>query len=168
MAQVIRLTRTGTPDVLELTTADRADPGPNEAWVEQEAIGVNYLDVTQRLGAVPIPLPNGLGLEGAGRVTAIGSAVRDVSVGDRVAYALGPLGSYASGRPYPAERLVKLPDSVSFDDAAAVLFKGLTAQYLIKSTCQVQEASFVFSITPRTLAVTNVCAVRTRILRDHE
>lgn len=143
MAQVIRLTRTGTPDVLELTTADRTDPGPNEAWVEQEAIGVNYLDVTQRLGAVPIPLPNGLGLEGAGRVTAIGSAVRDVSVGDRVAYALGPLGSYASGRLYPAERLVKLPDSVSFDDAAAVLFKGITAQYLIKSTCQVQAGAVV-------------------------
>src|SRR5207244_5922256 len=113
MAQLIRLTRTGEPDVLELTTVDRTDPGPNEAWVEQEAIGVNYLDVMQRQGAVPIPLPSGLGLEGAGRVTAIGSAVRNISVGDRVAYALGPLGGYASGRLYPAERLVKLPDGLS-------------------------------------------------------
>jgi NADPH2:quinone reductase len=143
MAQVIKLTRTGEPDVLELATTDRTDPGPNEAWVEQEAIGVNYLDVTQRRGAVPIPLPSGLGLEGAGRVTAIGSAVRNVSVGDRVAYALGPLGSYASGRLYPAERLIKLPDGLSFDDAAAVLFKGITAQYLIKSTFPIGDGTVV-------------------------
>ncbi|HJV71672.1 quinone oxidoreductase [Ideonella sp.] len=143
MAQLIRLTRTGGAEVLELTTADRADPGPNEAWVEQEAVGVNYLDVTQRSGAVPIPLPNGLGLEGAGRVAAVGSAVRNVAVGDRVAYALGPLGSYASGRLVPAERLIKLPEALSFDGAAAVLFKGITAQYLIKSTYQVQAGTVV-------------------------
>lgn len=68
MAKLIKLTRTGWPEVLELSTADRADPGPNEAWIEQEAIGVNYLDVMQRSGAVPIPLPNGLGLEGARHV----------------------------------------------------------------------------------------------------
>jgi len=143
MAQVIRVTRTGEPDVLELTTVDRTEPGPNEAWVEQEAIGVNYLDVTQRLGAVPIPLPSGLGLEGAGRVAAVGSAVRNLTVGDRVAYALGPLGGYASGRLYPAERLIKLPDSLSFNDAAAVLFKGITAQYLIKSTFRVDAGTVV-------------------------
>ncbi|WP_024302921.1 quinone oxidoreductase [Pseudogulbenkiania sp. MAI-1] len=143
MVQIIKLARTGGPEVLELTDGDRATPGPNEAWVEHEAIGVNYLDVTQRSGAVPIPLPNGLGLEGAGRVTAIGSEVRNVAVGDRVAYILGPLGSYATGRLYPAERLIKLPDSLSFDEAAAVLFKGITAQYLIKSTYQVQAGTVV-------------------------
>ena len=143
MAAVIRLTRTGEPDVLELTTVDRTDPGPNEAWVEQEAIGVNYLDATQRRGAVPVPLPSGLGLEGAGRVAAIGTSVRNVAVGDRVAYALGPLGGYASGRLYPAERLIKLPDGLSFDDAAAVLFKGITAQYLIKSTFHVEAGTVV-------------------------
>lgn len=143
MARVIKLTQTGAPDVLELTTVERAEPGSNEAWIEQEAIGVNYLDVMQRQGAVPIPLPAGLGLEGAGRVTAVGSAVRNVAVGDRVAYILGPLGGYASGRLYPAERLVKLPDSLSFDDAAAVHFKGITAQYLIKSTYQVEAGTVV-------------------------
>lgn len=143
MARVIRLARTGTPDVLELVTVERIEPGPDEAWIEQEAIGVNYLDVMQRQGVVPIPLPAGLGLEGAGRVTAVGSAVRNVAVGDRVAYILGPLGGYASGRLYPAERLLKLPDCLSFDDAAAVLFKGITAQYLIKSSYQVQAGSVV-------------------------
>lgn len=143
MEQVIRLTRTGEPDVLELTAGDRAEPGPNEAWVEQEAIGVNYLDVMQRQGVAPIPLPSGLGLEGAGRVTAIGSAVRNVAVGDRVAYILGPIGGYATGRLYPADRLIRLPDALSFDEAAAVLFKGITAQYLIKSTYRVEAGTVV-------------------------
>lgn len=143
MAQAIKLAQVGAPNVLELTTVERTEPGLNEAWVEQEAIGVNYLDVMQRQGAVPIALPASLGLEGAGRVTAVGSAVRNVVVGDRVAYILGPLGGYASGRLYPAERLIKLPDSLSFDDAAAVLFKGITAHYLIKSTYKVEAGTVV-------------------------
>jgi NADPH2:quinone reductase len=134
MAEVIWLSRTGDAGVLELKHIEPGDPGPGEAWVEQEAIGVNYLDVMQRRGAVPIPVPGGLGLEGAGRVTAVGLGVTNVAVGDRVGYALGPIGSYASGRIYPASRLVKLPDGISTADAAAVLFKGITAQYLIKST----------------------------------
>jgi len=143
MEHAIKLAQFGVPNVLEVTTIERTEPGPNEAWVEQEAIGVNYLDVMQRQGTVPIQLPAGLGLEGAGRVTAVGSAVRDVAVGDRVAYILGPLGGYASGRLYPAERLIKLPDRLSCDDAAAVLFKGITAQYLIKSTYHVEAGTVV-------------------------
>jgi NADPH2:quinone reductase len=134
MAEAIWLSRTGDADVLELKRIEPSDPGPGEAWVEQEAVGVNYLDVMQRRGSVPIPLPGGLGLEGAGWVTAIGPGVTGVAVGDKVGYALGPIGSYASGRPYPASRLVKLPDGISTEDAAAILFKGITAQYLIKST----------------------------------
>ena len=122
------------PVSLELKHTEPSDPGSGEAWVEQEAIGVNYLDVMQRRGSVTIPLPGGLGLEGAGRVTATGAGVTDVAVGDRIGYALGPIGSYASGRLYPASRLVRLPDGISAEDAAAILFKGITAQYLIKST----------------------------------
>jgi NADPH2:quinone reductase len=137
------LTQTGGPEVLVLATVEQAEPGPQEAWIEQEAVGVNFLDVTQRKGAVPIPLPGGLGLEGAGRVTAVGSAVTNVAVGDRVAYILGPLGAYASGRLYPAERLVRLPETLSFDDAATVLFKGITAQYLLKSTYPVRPGTVV-------------------------
>jgi NADPH2:quinone reductase len=119
MASTIRLTRTGGPEVLDLETVEQASPGPHQAWVEQESIGVNFVDVMQRSGAVPIPLPSGLGLEGAGCVAAIGSAVTNVAVGDRVAYALGPLGSYAS------------------------LFKGITAQYLLKSTYKVGAGTVV-------------------------
>jgi NADPH:quinone reductase len=143
MVSAIRLTQTGGPEVLVLETVEQAEPGPQEAWIEQEAVGVNFLDVSQRKGAVPIPLPGGLGLEGAGRVTAVGSAVTNVAVGDRVAYILGPLGAYASGRLYPAERLVRLPETLSFDDAATVLFKGITAQYLLKSTYPVGPGTVV-------------------------
>ncbi len=134
MVTVVRFEQHGSPNVMHMQETDPAHPGAGEAWIEQTAIGVNYLDVMQRAGAVTLPLPSGLGLEGAGRVTAIGDGVSHIQVGDRVAYATGPLGAYASGRCYPAERLVKLPDDLSCDDAAATLFKGITAQYLLKST----------------------------------
>jgi hypothetical protein len=98
MVATIRMTETGGPDVLKLETGEQALPGPGEVWLEQDAIGVNYLDITQRNGGVLIPLPSGLGLKGAGRVGVIGIDVTNVAVGDRVAYILGPLGSYASGR----------------------------------------------------------------------
>lgn len=133
----------GGPDVLQLVPAQAQQPGPGEVWLEQAAIGVNPLDLSQRSGAVKVPLPSSLGLEGAGTVAAIGEGVTNVQVGDRVAYATGPLGAYASARLYPAQRLVKLPDSVSFEDAAAVLFKGITAQYLLKSTWPVGPGSRV-------------------------
>src|ERR1700722_6018224 len=134
MTYAIRLKQSGGPQVLELEQVEQSAPGPGQAWVEQHAIGLNYRDVKQRNGTVPIPLPNGIGLEAAGIVAAVGPDVENVVVCDRVAYALGPLGSYATGRLYPAHRLVKLPDAISFEDAAAVVFKGITAQYLIKST----------------------------------
>ncbi|AMZ71173.1 MULTISPECIES: quinone oxidoreductase family protein [Pseudomonas] len=134
MVTVVGFSSTGGPDVLEVRQNDHAAPGLGEVWVEQHAIGINYLDVSQRNGAVPVALPSGLGLEGAGVVTAVGPDVTQVKVGDRVAYATGPLGAYASGRLVPAGKLVPLPDSISFQDAAAVLFKGITAQYLLKST----------------------------------
>ena len=134
MAAAIRFSEVGEPEVLQVETLEPQAPGPGEVWLEQEAVGVNFLDVTQRKGAVPLALPSGLGLEGAGRVAAVGSGVSNVQVGDRVAYATGPIGSYASGRLYPAQRLVKIPDELSFEAAAAVMFKGITAQYLIKAT----------------------------------
>jgi len=143
MALAIRLNEAGESGVLKLEQVDKAAPGAKEVWIEHKAIGVNYLDVTQRKGAVPIPLPNGLGLEAAGRVTEVGSQVTNVAVGDRVGYALGPLGSYSSGRLYPADRLVKLPDTISFEAAAAIIFKGITAQYLIKSTYPVGAGTVV-------------------------
>ncbi|WP_448681755.1 quinone oxidoreductase family protein [Pseudomonas nicosulfuronedens] len=133
----------GGPEVLQLEQTRAQQPGPGEVWLEQAAIGVNPLDLSQRSGAVKVPLPSSLGLEGAGTVAAIGKDVTHVQVGDRVAYATGPLGAYASARLYPAERLVKLPDSVGFEEAAAVLFKGITAQYLLKTTGAVGPGSRV-------------------------
>lgn len=143
MVAVVRLDRCGGPDVLHIHETCPADPGASEVWIEHAAIGVNYLDVMQRSGAVKIPLPSGLGLEGAGRVTAIGEGVSNVRVGDRVAYATGPMGSYASVRLYPAERLIKLPDGLSYEDAGAIMFKGITAQYLLKSTYPVDPNTTV-------------------------
>jgi NADPH:quinone reductase len=134
MGIAIRISQTGGPDVLKVESVTDASPGPGEVWIEQEAIGVNVLDVTQRNGSVPIPLPSGLGLEAAGRVAAIGPDVTNVAVGDRIAYILGPIGAYATARLYPAQRLVRLPDAVSAEHAATVLFKGITAHYLLHST----------------------------------
>jgi NADPH:quinone reductase len=143
MALAVRLTRTGSPEVMALERVDQLAPGPNEVWVEHEAIGVNYLDVMQRKGAAPIPVPGGLGLEAAGRVGAVGPGVGNVAVGDRVAYILGGPGSYATGRLYAAERLVPIPESLTFEDAAAILFKGITAQYLLKTTYPVGPGTVI-------------------------
>ncbi len=134
MVMRVHLEHSGDPQVLQLQSDPVQAPGPGEVWLEQAAIGVNPLDVNQRKGDVPLSLPSGLGLEGAGTVAAIGPGVSNVQVGDRVAYATGPLGAYASARLFPAERLVKLPDTLTCEAAAAVLFKGITAQYLLKST----------------------------------
>jgi NADPH2:quinone reductase len=140
-ASVVRLTATGGPEVLKTAQTKIEKPGAGQVWLEQEAIGVNYLDVMQRNGAVPLQLPSGLGLEGAGRVAAVGSGVPNVNLGDRVAYAIGPIGSYASGRLYPADRLVHLPEKLTLRDAASVLFKGITAQYLLKTTYPVGQTT---------------------------
>lgn len=143
MPSVIKLTQTGAPSVLRLETVPQTEPGPHEAWIEQEAVGVNYLDVMQRNGQVTIPLPSSLGLEASGRVVAVGEKVTNIAIGDRVAYALGPIGAYATARAYPAERLVRLPERLSFETAAAVTFKGITAQYLLKSTYSVGSDTVV-------------------------
>ncbi len=134
MPSRITLNANGGPEVLRLEQVQAQQPGPGEVWLEQAAIGVNPLDLGQRSGAVPIPLPSGLGLEGAGVVAALGPGVSGLAPGDRVAYATGPLGAYASARLYPAERLLKLPDTLAFEDAAALLFKGITAHYLLHAT----------------------------------
>lgn len=143
MVSRVIVQETGGVQVLRLEQASTQTPGAGEVWLEQAAIGVNPLDLSQRSGAARIPLPSGLGLEGAGHVTAIGPGVTEVAVGDRVAYATGPIGAYASGRLYPANRLVKLPDNLGFDEAAAVFFKGITAQYLLKTTYPVGPGSRV-------------------------
>ncbi|SMY08026.1 quinone oxidoreductase family protein [Flavimaricola marinus] len=127
----------GGPDALEFETIDLPPPGPGEVQLEQTAIGLNYLDTYQRSGAIPLPLPAPMGTEAAGRVVAVGDGV-DLQVGDRVAYAMLP-GSYATHRNVPAARMVKLPDGISDEVAAATLLKGLTVSYLMGRTYKVQK-----------------------------
>ena len=142
MSHAIRFHTVGGPDVLhwEKVGVGATDTlAPHEARVRHHAIGVNYIDIYHRTGLYPTPLPSGIGLEAAGVVEAVGGAVSEVQVGDRVAYAGGPLGAYAEVRAIAADRLVKLPDSIDFATAAATMLKGLTVQYLLRRTYRVQR-----------------------------
>lgn len=111
-----------------------ADPGPGEAFIRHTAIGLNFIDTYHRTGLYPVELPSGLGIEAAGVVEAVGSGVTEVAPGDRVAYAGGPVGAYAQARVMPAASLVPLPDDIGDQQAAAMMIKGLTAQYLLRQT----------------------------------
>lgn len=132
--KAITFAKTGGPEVLEFRDIDLPAPAATEARVRHTAIGVNFIDTYHRSGLYPVTLPSRLGQEGAGIVEAIGADVRDVKVGDRVAYAGGVMGSYAEANNVAAARLVKLPDSVSDEVAAASMLKGMTAQYLLIRT----------------------------------
>lgn len=133
----------GAADTLTLKEIDIAPPGPGEALIEQTAIGLNYMDVYQRSGHYPLSLPSGLGLEAAGRVAEIGSDVVGLKAGDRVAYAAGPPGAYAKHRIFAADRLIPIPDAISDETAAAVLMKGMTAEYLLNRAYQVKSGEDV-------------------------
>src|SRR5690349_6241964 len=143
MAKVIRFHERGGPEVLRLEDAEVGDPGPGQARVRHRAIGVNFIETYHRTGLYPLPLPSGLGQEGAGVVEAVGAGVTHVKAGDRVAYANGPPGSYSEARLMPAERLVIVPEGVSDEQAAAVMLKGLTVQYLIRRTYAVKAGETV-------------------------
>jgi NADPH:quinone reductase len=138
MAHAIRLYETGGPEVMRWEEVGAGEMAPNEARIRHEAVGLNFIDIYFRSGRYPLQLPSGLGLEGAGVVEAVGSAVTEIKVGDRVAYAGGPPGAYADVRNIPADRLVKLPDAIDFKSAAAMMLQGMTAQYLLRRTFRVQ------------------------------
>ena len=128
----------GTPEVLQVVECDAPTPGEGEIRVRQTAIGVNFIDTYHRTGLYPVPgLPSGIGLEGAGIVDACGPGVGAPALGERVAYCGGPLGAYASSHLIKADRAIRLPDSVSEADAASVMLKGLTVQYLIRQIYRV-------------------------------
>lgn len=139
MSKRIQLSRTGGPEVLELVEVSPVDPAPGEVRVKNKAIGLNFIDIYVRTGLYPVPsLPSGLGSEGAGVVDAVGEGVTHLREGDRVAYAQGPQGAYAEYHNLPADKLVLLPDTVSFETAAACMLKGLTTQYLLRQTYPLQ------------------------------
>jgi NADPH2:quinone reductase len=143
MAKAIRIHKHGGPEVLQYEDVTVGDPGPGQARIRQSAIGLNFIDTYHRSGLYPLQMPSGIGLEGAGMVEAVGSGVTGLRVGDRVAYAGGPPGAYAELRLIPAERLVKVPQGISDQTAAAMMLKGLTTQYLIRSTYRVQAGQTV-------------------------
>ncbi|SHI05286.1 quinone oxidoreductase family protein [Desulfofustis glycolicus] len=144
MGKAIVIHRTGGPDVLSWESHDPGSPGPEEVRIVHEAIGLNYIDVYHRSGLYPLPsLPAVLGLEGAGRVEAIGAAVTGLAVGDRVAYAGVPAGAYAEARCIPAHRLIKLPEQITSRQAAAMMLQGMTARYLLHGCYRVERGSTI-------------------------
>ncbi len=143
MPHAIRIHQVGGPEVLSWEPVDVPSPAAGEVRVRQAAVGLNYIDTYHRTGLYPAPLPSGLGLEGAGVVEAVGEGVTELRVGDRVAYAGGPIGAYAEVRNMPAHRLLILPDSIDFDTAAAMMLQGLTAAYLLRRTFPVQAGDAV-------------------------
>ncbi len=139
----IRIEETGGPDKLKWVEVDPGAPGAGEVLIRNTAIGLNYIDTYHRSGLYPMTLPSGIGLEGAAVVEALGPGVVDLKVGDRVAYASGPIGAYAVRRVYPANRLVKLPDAIDDKRAAAMMLQGMTVEYLIRRTFPVKRGQTV-------------------------
>jgi NADPH:quinone reductase len=135
--KAIRITETGGPGVMKLVDVDVGKPAPGQVRVRQTAIGLNYIDTYHRSGLYPVPLPSGIGLEAAGVVEELGEGVSNLKVGDRIAYGVGSLGAYAQMRNLPANRISKIPDSISDETAAGMMLKGMTVRYLLRATYKV-------------------------------
>jgi NADPH2:quinone reductase len=143
MAKAIRIRQPGGPEVLQLEDVELEAPSAGQVRLRQTAIGVNYIDTYHRTGLYPLTMPTGIGLEGAGVVEAVGGEVSDLQPGDRVAYAGGPVGAYAAERVMPADRLVKISDGISDQQAAGMMLKGMTVEYLIRRTFPVKAGDTV-------------------------
>jgi NADPH2:quinone reductase len=144
MTRAIRIHETGGAEVLRWEEVEVGQSGPGEARIRQTAIGLNFIDTYHRSGLYPLPaLPATLGMEGAGVVEEVGPEVNEVKVGDRVAYAAVPIGAYAEVRLMPARRLVVLPDDISDVQAAGMMLKGMTSEYLVRRTYQVQAGDAI-------------------------
>ncbi len=144
MAKAVRMYQTGSPEVLVWEEYDPGQPGPGEARIRHEAVGLNFIDVYHRKGLYPLPqLPAIPGMEGAGIVEAVGEGVKEVKVGDRVAYAGLPPGAYAEVRVIPAHRLVKLPEKIATLQAAGMMLRGMTARYLLYGCYRVRKGDTI-------------------------
>ncbi len=143
MTKAIRFNEAGGPDVLRMETVSLAAPAAGEVRVRHSAIGLNYIDTYHRSGLYPVPLPSGIGLEAAGVVDDVGQGVTTLRPGDRVAYGTGALGAYAEARNFPANRLIKLPDTIADDTAAGMMLKGMTARYLLRATYVVKPGDTI-------------------------
>ena len=143
MTRIVKIEKTGGPEVLKLETINLGKPSPDEVTIEHKAIGLNFIDTYHRSGLYPVELPSGIGAEGAGIIKEIGSKVKDFSVGDNVAYAGAPLGSYSTERNYPIKNLVKVPKEIDLDIVATLMIKGLTTFYLLHKTYSVSSGETV-------------------------
>lgn len=143
MAKAIRFHKTGGPEVMQLEDVNVGEPAAGQARIRQTAIGVNFIDTYHRSGLYPMPMPSGLGSEGAGVVEAVGPGVTEIKAGDRVAYTGNPVGSYAEARLYAADRLVKVPAGITDQQAASMMLKGMTVWYLIHKTFKVKSGDTV-------------------------
>ena len=143
MPFAIRVHQTGGPEAMQWDEVELGDPGPGEARVRHTAIGVNFIDTYHRSGLYPLPLPTMIGREAAGIVEAVGPGVTEVAAGDRVTYCTGALGSYAEMRNTPVERLIKLPEGITDVQAASMMLKGLTCQYLLRRTYPLKSGDTV-------------------------
>ena len=141
--KAIQITENGGPEVIKMADITLAAPAENEVTIRQKAVGLNFIDIYCRTGLYPNPLPHGLGFDAAGVIEAVGSGVSNFKVGDRVAYGQSPLGAYAQARNMPAFQVVKLPDGISFEQAAAIMLKGLTVQYLFRQTYKLEAGQTV-------------------------
>ena len=138
MSPTIRVDQHGDADAMHLVDLAVGEPGPGEIRIRHHACGLNFIDVYQRSGVYQLPMPLSLGMEAAGVVEAVGEGVTHLKAGDRAAYASNPPGSYCTLRVMPAKTVVKLPDAISFETGAAMMLKGLTAQYLLRKTLPVE------------------------------
>lgn len=143
MAHAIRIHANGGPEVMKWEEVEVGDPGPGQIRIKTSAAGLNYIDTYHRSGLYKLPLPLILGQEGAGSVTAVGAGVTDIKVGDRVAYASSPLGSYSEERLMQADRCVVLPQGITDQQAAGMMLKGMTTEYLLRRTYKVQAGETI-------------------------
>jgi NADPH2:quinone reductase len=134
MSKAVIIEKNGGPEELKIVDVKVGEPAPGEIKITHKAVGLNYIDVYQRAGLYSLPLPLHMGMEASGVITAVGAGVTHLKVGDRAAYASNPPGSYSEERVMPAKCVVKLPDAISFETGAAMMLKGMTAEYLLKRT----------------------------------
>ena len=139
MPRAIQIKKQGAAGVMKWVEVPVGKPKRGQILINQSHVGLNYIDVYHRSGLYPLEMPHGIGMEAAGTVEAVGAGVSGIRVGDRVAYAAGPPGSYAESRIMPADRVVKLPDWISNEQAAAMMLQGMTTEYLIRRTYKVKK-----------------------------
>jgi len=143
MTRVVKIEKTGDPEVLKIENIEIEQPGPDEALIETKAIALNFIDCYHRSGLYPVKLPSGIGLEASGIIKKVGTKVKDLTVGDHVAYISAPIGAYAEERVMPVNKLVKIPTEIGLEVAATIMTKGLTTHYLLHKTYPVKASDTI-------------------------